>query len=210
MKRIYLYLTWVVFMLFAGLTVTGCGSNDSEGDYETLSVKQFFPVKVIEGQEVQITGTGLNEVTTVIFPGNISVTSFNKTGSGLLNVITPAGVSNGVLSVQAGNNTASAPAQLIVGNPRINAVMPNDEAGIGRELTISGVDMEFYVKVIFPGVNGDIVVEPIHFVRRSTLFIYVNVPPGIADGPARIRLVTLSGKEDLLPEIKLIGDTAAD
>ena len=205
MNRIYFYLTSVVLILLTGLCVTRCGESDSGGKSEELSVKQFFPTKVIEGQEVQITGTGFNEVTSVVFPGNRSVTSFKKTGNGLISVITPSGVSDGILSVQAGDNTASAGIQLTVGNPHINSMMPNDSAGIGRELNISGVDMEFYIKAIFPGIEGDIVVNAIDFTRKSTDFVFVKVPDGIEDGPTRIKLVTVSGREDFTPQIVLIG-----
>ena len=205
MKRIYLYFTTVVFILFIGLSFTACDEDSSEGGSQALSVSQFFPTKLYEGQEVQITGTGLNEVTAVIFPNGKSVSSFTVLGKGLISVITPAGVSNGILSVQAGSNTASANVSATVANPRISSMMPNDEAGIGRELSISGVDMEFYVNAIFPGKAGDIVVNAIEFTRKSTSFVFLNVPEGIESGPARIKLITTSGRVDLLPEITLVG-----
>ena len=186
MKRIYLYFTAVVFILFTGLSVTGCDDDNSGGKSGELSIGQFYPTKVFEGQEVQITGFGLNEVTAVVFPGNISVTSFTKVGNGLINVITPAGVTNGILSVQTANGSASSKVELTTGDPHINSMMPNDEAGIGRELNITGVDMEFYVKAIFPGKDGDIVVNAVDFSRKSTPFIYLNVPDGIASGPGQI------------------------
>ena len=205
MKKVYLYIITVVFILFAGLSLSGCDGSDSGGGAEALSVKQFFPTKVFEGQEVQITGTGLNEATAVEFPGNKVVTSFKKIGNGMIIVTTPSGVSEGILSVQAGGNTSSAKAQLTVGNPRIKSMMPNDEASIGRDLNIAGADMEFYAKAIFPGKEGDIILNASDFVRKSSDFIYLKVPAGIESGPAIIKLVTTSGREDLLPQITLIG-----
>lgn len=80
---------------------------------------------------------------------------------------------------------------------------PGDEAGIGKELAITGTDMEFFVKAIFPGEESDIVVNAIDFTKRSTGYLNVKVPKEIVEGLARIRLVDVSGKEALLPEILL-------
>ena len=209
MKSIYLYITSALFVLFAGLVFTGCEENKDEAAAQGLSIRVYSPIKVVEGQEVIITGTGFKDVNTVVFPGNISVSSFNKVSNNMIKVITPAGVSaaGGDLIVQAGNESATAHIPMTIGNPRIATMVPNDEAGIGREIIISGTDMEFYDRIIFPGKDEDIVVKAIDFERRSSIVIRVKVPAGIADGPARIRIVSFSGKEDLLPEIYLIGKT---
>ena len=204
MKKIYLYLTAVILILAAGLSVTGCDDSNSAGGSTEIAVTHFFPAKVFEGQEVQISGTRLNEATAVVFPDGKSVTALKKTGTGLITVTTPAGVTSGILSVQAGGNTVSSNVQLTVGNPRIKALMPENQARIGQELIITGFDMEFYTKIKFPGKTGDIVVNSTEFNRKSSDFIYVKVPAGIAIGPTRIKLVVTSGREDLLPEINLV------
>ncbi|GHU58383.1 hypothetical protein FACS189411_13730 [Bacteroidia bacterium] len=206
MKNIYLYLSAVFFILFAGLATTGCGDDKDEAGSEGLSIRVFSPIKVVEGQVVDITGTGFNSVSAVVFPGNISVTTIDKVSDNMIRVITPAGISaqGGELIVQAGGESVTSRIPLILGDPKIATMVPSDEAGIGRELVISGTDMEFYDKAIFPGEKGDIVVSGIDLERRSTSLLRVKVPKGIKDGPTRIRLVTVSGKGDLLPEINLI------
>ena len=207
MKSIYLNLTSAFFIIFAGLAISGCGEDNDEAAAQGLSIKVYSPVKVVEGIEVVITGTGLNDVTAVIFPGNISVTSINRVSNNMITVITPVGISaaGGELTLQAGNESVTSPELMTVANPTINTIVPGDEAAEGREIVISGTDMEFYDKMIFPGKKGDIVINAVHFERKSALLIRVKVPEGIVDGPARIRIVSISGKEDLLPEIYLIG-----
>ena len=212
MKSIYLYITSALFVLFAGLVISGCSENKDEVADLGLSIKVYSPIIVVEGQEVVITGTGFNDVTAVVFPGNISITSFNRVSNNMIRVITPAGVSaaGGDLVVQAGNESVAAHIPMTVGTPQIRTMVPNDEAGIGREILISGTDMNFYSKIIFPGKDGDIVIDAIDFDRKSTILIRINVPSGIADGPARIKLITMFGREDLLPEINLIAETYVD
>ncbi len=207
MKRnSFISLIAVFITLCAGVVVSSCDDSKDDALSEGLSIKVYSPTKVIEGQEVVINGTGLDGVTSVVFPGGVSVTAIKAVTSNDIRVIAPAGIAaqGGELTVQAGNQSVTARIPLTVGSPSVATLAPGDKAGIGDELIITGTDMEFFEKAIFPGDKGDVVVNAIDFNRKSTGFIKLNVPEGTKNGTAQIRLVSCANKEVLLPALNFI------
>jgi hypothetical protein len=202
----FIYPIVVCFAFFMGAAVSSCNDNKGDALSAGLSIKIFSPTKVVEGQEVMITGTGLDGVTSVVFPGGVSVTAIKVVTSNDIRVITPAGISpeGGELTVQAGNESVTARVPVTIGNPSAATLSPSDKAAISEELTITGTDMEFFEKAIFPGEEDDMTVTAIDFVRKSTSLLKLKVPAGIKGGMAHIRLVTCGGKDVLLPELELI------
>ena len=81
------------FALLANVALTSCGETIDTDANDVLVVKSVLPTKVIEGQVVTITGTGLEKATAVVFPGNVTAKDIVKVGSGYISVTTPAGVS---------------------------------------------------------------------------------------------------------------------
>ena len=81
------------FALLANVALTSCGETIDTDANDVLVVKSVLPTKVIEGQVVTITGTGLEKATAVVFPGNVTAKDIVKVGSGYFSVPTPAGVS---------------------------------------------------------------------------------------------------------------------
>ncbi|MDR1368633.1 MAG: DUF5121 domain-containing protein [Dysgonamonadaceae bacterium] len=205
-KNSFIYLIAVFFAFLAGVAVSSCEDSKDDATSEGLSIKVFSPTKIIEGQEVMITGTGLDEVTSVVFPGGVNVTTIKMITPNDIRVIAPAGISpeGGELTVQAGNRSVTARIPITVGSPSVATLAPGDQAGIGSELIITGADMEFFEKAIFPGTEGDVTVAAIDFIRKSTNILRLRVPAGIKSGLTRIRLVTCGAKEVLLPELELI------
>ena len=200
------YLITVIFALFAGLTFSSCDNSKDDELSEGLSIKVFTPTKIIAGQEVMITGSGLGDVTSVVFPGGVSTTNIEVISHNDIRVIAPAGIAaeGGQLVVHAGDQSVTARVPVTIGKPAVATLSPNDEASVGTELIITGSDMEFFKKAIFPGKDGEITVEAIDFIRKSTDLLRIKVPAGIEGGPARIRLVTCADEEILLPELKLV------
>lgn len=206
MKRLYFYLS-TLFCIFAlGLSTVACSEDDEFGAYEGLSVKVYSPTKVIPGQEVVISGTGLDLVTSVVFPGEVATSSIEVVNAGMIKVITPAGIdaNGGELTVKTESDQVTARVPMTIGNPKISIMNPSDKANVNDELTITGTDMEFFSKAYFPGEDGnDVVVNAIDFNRKSTSQLRLSVPRGIAEGLAAIRLETCDGKQYTLPEIEL-------
>lgn len=206
MKRLYFYLS-TLFCIFAlGLSMSACSEEDELGANEGLSIKVYSPTKVIPGQEVVISGTGLDFATSVVFPGEVTTSDIEVINAGMIKVTTPAGIdaNGGELVVNTETETATARVPMTVGNPNIGIMNPTDKANVGDEITITGTDMEFFTKAYFPGEEGeDVVVNAIDFNRKSTSQLRLSVPRGIAEGMAAIRLETCDGKQYTLPEIEL-------
>ena len=195
------------FALLANVALTSCGETIDTDANDVLVVKSVLPTKVIEGQVVTITGTGLEKATAVVFPGNVTAKDIVKVGSGYISVTTPAGVSaeGGTVIVEADGETAESVMALTLGDPTPSTVAPLDkEIQINECLEVYGKDLEFITKAYFPGEGGkDIVVPAGEFKRKATGSLYIYSPMGIQAGPARIVLEDCSGKKYTLPEVTL-------
>lgn len=199
-------LTYILCLAAACLVMPSC-DNDNEQDVSSeLSVKVFSPVKVVPGQEVIISGTGLDRAETVIFPGNVKVPVASHTGSGTITVVTPDGLASegGELQVEAEGKTVSASVPLSVGNPAVSVLSPFEEITAGDELTIVGEDLEFIREAVFPSKDGGITVKALDFARKATSQLRIKVPIGITEGLSAISLVTVGGRTLLTPEITLV------
>ena len=207
MKKHILYLVAVCFSLLSSVALTSCGDDDEVSANDVLAVKSVLPLKVMEGQEVTITGTGLEKATSVVFPGNVTVTNINKVGNGYISVIAPAGISadGGVVTVEADGESAESAMTLSVGKPEPLRVAPLDkEVKINECVEVYGSDLEFITKAYFPGKDGNtIAVEATDFKRKATGSLFIYSPMGIKAGPAQVVLEDCSGKRYTLPEVTL-------
>ena len=195
------------FALLANSALISCGKTDETDANDALVVKSVLPMKVMEGQVVTITGTGLEKATTVVFPGNVPVKNITKVGNGYISVVTPAGIAaeGGAVTVEADGESAQSVMALTVGKPQPATVAPLDkEIQINECVEVYGKDLEFITKAYFPGEDGqDIVVPATDFRRKATGSLFIYSPMGIKAGPARIVLEDCSGKNYTLPEVML-------
>lgn len=207
MKKNIIHLMSAGLALLSGLAVASCNNQDIVDANDVLVVKSVLPTKVIEGQIVTITGTGLEKATSVVFPGNISVSEITKVGNGYISVTTPAGVSadGGKVTVEADDGSAESAMTLTVGNPQPSRVAPLDkEIKINECVEVYGSDLEFITKAYFPGADGnEIVVDASVFKRKATGSLYIYSPMGIKAGPAQVVLEDCGGKKYTLPEVTL-------
>ena len=203
---IYLLLASGLALLANGM-LTSCEKTDGKDANDVLVVKSVLPTKVMEGQVVTITGIGLENATSVIFPGHVAATGITKVGDGYISVVTPAGISaeGGPVTVEAGGESAQSLMTLTVGSPQPSTVAPLDkEIQINECLEVYGKDLEFITKAYFPGEDGkDIVVPAADFKRKATGSLNIYSPMGIQAGPARVVLEDCSGKKYTLPEVTL-------
>lgn len=207
MKKHSLYLLAAGFALLSNVALTSCDDNDDFSANDVLEVKSVLPTKVMEGQVITITGTGLDKAAAVVFPGNVTVTDITKVGNGYITVVTPAGVSaeGGAVTVKANDESAESTMALTLGKPQVTRVAPQDaEVKINECVEVYGSDLEFITCAHFPGANGeDIVVNAENFRRKSTNALYIYSPMGIAAGAASISIEDCSGAKTVLPEITL-------
>lgn len=207
MKKYSLYLLAAGFAMLSNAGLTSCNEDDVVNVNDMLAVKSVLPTKIIEGQVVTITGTGLDKATAVVFPGNVAVNDITKVGNGYISVVTPAGVSaeGGALTVEANGESAESAMALAIGKPEPVRVAPIDkEIQINECVEVYGTDLEFITRAYFPGEDGnEIVVNAESFKRKSTGALYIYSPMGVAAGPAVITVEDCSGKRYSLPEVTL-------
>lgn len=207
MKKHIIYLLASGFTLLSNMALTSCSDDDATDANDVLAVKSVLPTKVMEGQVVTITGTGLEKATSVVFPGNVSVTDITKVGNGYISVVTPADISaeGGTVIVEANGESAESVMTLTVGKPAVSRVAPLDkEIKINECVEVYGSDLEFITKAYFPSENGeDIVVNASDFKRKATGSLYIYSPMGIKAGSAQVVLEDCSGKKYVLPEVTL-------
>lgn len=194
--------------MLSGMALTTSCSDDNEANAnDVLTVKSVLPTKVMEGQVVTITGTGLEKATSVVFPGNVAVDDISKISNGYITVTTPTGIAaeGGTITVKAVDESAESVMMLTVGQPEIVRVAPLDmEIKINECVEVYGTDLEFITKAYFPSEDGrDITVEASDFKRKSTGSLYIYSPMGVKAGPARVVLEDCSGAKYTLPEVTL-------
>ena len=195
------------FALLANMALTSCGKTVDTDVNDVLVVKSVLPTKVMEGQVVTITGTGLEKATAVVFPGNVPVKDITKVGNGYISVVTPAGIAaeGGTVTVEADGESARSVMALTVGKPQPSTVAPLDkEIQINECVEVYGKDLEFITKAYFPGKDGqDIAVPASDFKRKATGSLFIYSPMGIQAGPAQVVLEDCSGRKYTLPEVTL-------
>ena len=202
MKNIKLYMALFV-TLFMSVMLTGCKDDASSSGESGLSVKVFAPTRVMPGQKVVITGTGLADVTSVNF-GSAQATNIRMISPNDIEVTAPAGLpaEGGELTVNTASGSATASEAFTVGSPRPRSFDPADEVGPGELLKIVGSDMQFIEKVLFLDEDGnDIEVKALDFVRKAEASVQVKVPKGVAEGEGTVRVVAVDGSVITVPAI---------
>ena len=194
MKKIIFYF---VAILFAGIGFASCSDEDNLSD-EQLSVATFYPDIFMEGTEVTITGTAMNEVTDVVFPGGVSATSIESVDSRTLIVKAPAGASEtgAPLVIKANGAEISSRQVIRKAHPTVLRYNPVDAATYS-DLSIEGTDLLLVDVVTFD--NGEDVwsVQALDFVRKSNSSVKVYLPKETPLGDAVNVSVTFKNGESL-------------
>ena len=214
MKNKISYL-WIITAIIHMFFFAAC-EDDTEQDQTTgLTLKAYSPTVVMAGGEMVITGSGLNQVNSIFFPGNIEVTDFEVVTSNQIKVIIPSGIDEegGFLQIASADKTIESSVTMRLAKPELKSMDPGDEVKTGQELTFKGVDLECIKQVIFPAkTEGQhIVIKAIDFIRKASDNLKVKVPAGIKNGMNRITLVATDGTTLTSEKIKLVpSETGGD
>ena len=206
MKNVFKYLgIFLTVALAAGFTACN-PTEENESAEAGLGIKVFFPTKVIAGQEVTINGTGLSDVTEIIFPDNVSVKEFTHAGDGMIRVIAPAGIAadGGNIIVRSAEDEAISPLPLTLGKVSISGFskQPGDTLQGGEQLTIYGKDLEFLNKIEVLDPDGNpVLIEDKSFYRKGTSSIVITMPQEIYTGVYTGILYSCDGQKYSLPEL---------
>lgn len=114
-------------------------------------VTAVSPTPVKAGAVLTLTGTDLDLVKSILFPGNTKVETFITKVAGSITLTVPNNAQDGKLKLTALSlveTEVSTPITMVV--PAITAISPNP-AKNGGELTITGTDLDLATEVLFGG-----------------------------------------------------------
>ena len=211
MRRI-LYIQLIIAISCLG-SLVGCQDNSTEESANQLCIKAFSPTVVMEGAEMTIMGSCLEQVNGIVFPGNIKVSDFSIVTQNQIRLTITSGIQaeGGHLQLVSEDGFIESTTTMRVAKPEIKSMLPGDEVGVGQELTIKGVDLEYTQQVIFPSKNEgkDIIIEAIDFLRKAPESIKVTVPNDAKMGEYSIKLIALNGETTLTEPITISNSAAS-
>ena len=206
MKKIFNHIGMVLSVALLGLVAACTPKEINEMDAAGLSVKVFFPTKVVAGQPMTVNGTGMADVREVVFPGGVSVTNLEHVGNGMIRLAAPAGIAStgGKLVVRTADDEAESKEDVTVGNTVVSGFskMDGEELTGGEQLTVFGTDLEFICRAELFDMDGNpLFLEDEVFYRKGTSTVILNIPEKILEGAWIGKLYTYDGKEIPLPEL---------
>lgn len=208
MSKITSYNRLIVFILGVFYLV-GCQDSSIEDAVPGLTIKAFSPTVVMSGAEMTIVGHSLDQVSTIVFPGNIEITDFEVVTVNQITVSIPSDIpaEGGHLQLVSNNKTVKSKVAMRVAKPEIKSLLPGDEVGIGGQLKIKGVDLEYTKQIVFPAeTEGEVVtVEVMDFLRKASEDIKFTVPSGVKTGDITITLIAQNGESVVSQAIKVTG-----
>jgi hypothetical protein len=168
-------------------TITFSDGADWELEWEQpISVKNATYISanktdVKEGEVIEYTGTNLQLIEAVIFPGNIEVTDLTVSANGTkLSVAVPVGTCNGNVTMRQYNATTLDAGSITVPTISISSVSPTRDLEVGQTVTISGAMLNYVSEVQLPG--GDVLYKGQFSVNNAGSALTFTVPATMVDG----------------------------
>ncbi|MCQ2146585.1 MAG: IPT/TIG domain-containing protein [Bacteroidales bacterium] len=182
MKKIFKLLGICLSVVLMGAASVACAPEDLKESADLgLTVKVFFPTKVVAGQPMTINGSGFTAATEIVFPGNVSVTSFERVSNDMIRVIAPAGISadGGKIIVKTNDAEAESIEELTIGKTVVTGYSkePGEKITGGEQLTIYGVDLEFITAVELLDSEGEpLFINHENFYRKGSSSVVIYIP----------------------------------
>lgn len=194
--------------LLGGLCLSAC-SEDELNASQNLSIASFYPTIVMEGTEVEVTGTAMSQVMEVVFPGGVSSTEVTVVDDRLLKVVAPAGVSDepSSLVLKTTEEEVASRQTIRKANPVFGSYVYSDNEGAatGSELTISGSDLLLVDAVKLWKGEEEVVIPALLMTRKSNDAIKFVVPVDTPVGSdINVTLVFKNASTFDLPTLEVI------
>ena len=206
MKKIFAYFGYVLSVALVG-ALTACNPQEAVNeDTAALSIKTFFPAKVVTNQPMTVSGNGMDAVREVVFPGGVSVTSLEHVGDGMIRLTAPAGIASGggPLTVRSADEEAVSRFDLTVGHPVVTGYSKQEGETIefGELFTIYGKDLEFLssLELLDAEGNPNVIPESL-FYRKGTSSVVVKIPQNTFEGTFPGKVNSIDGQSFAIPEL---------
>ncbi len=194
MKKIFYIL--IASIALAGFTACNNGDDLSTNQYKGgINLNAFGPSPVIRGGEIRFVGSGMDQVTKVIFPTNIEVTDIRVINSEEIRVTVPAeDVEPGILELVTPKGSLFTQSELTYTEPILLNSFSPATVKPGEVLTIKGDYLNLMHGVIF---NDEVYVYETEFLEHSRYTIKVTVPAEAQTG--RIGITDATSDEVEMP-----------
>ena len=206
MKKIFAYFGYVLSVALVG-ALTACNPQEVVNeDTAALSIKTFFPAKVVTNQPMTVNGNGMDEVREVVFPGGVTVTNLEHVGDGMIRLTAPSGIAaeGGPLTVRSADGEAVSRFPLTVGNPVVTGYSKQEGETVefGELFTIYGKDLEFLSSLELLDADGNPCIIPESmFYRKGTSSVVVKIPQNTFEGTFPGKVNSIDGKSFAIPEL---------
>ena len=206
MKKIFAYFGYVLSVALVG-ALTACNPQEVVNeDTATLSIKTFFPAKVVANTPMTVNGNGMDAVREVVFPGGVSVTNLEHVGDGMIRLNAPAGIAaaGGPLTVRSADGEAESRFPLTVGNPVVTGFSKHEGETVefGELFYLYGKDLEFLSSLELLDAEGKPYVIPESlFYRKGTSSVVVKIPQNTFEGTFPGKVNSIDGKSFAIPEL---------
>ena len=206
MKKIFAYFGYVLSIALVG-ALTACNPQEVVNeDTATLSIKTFFPAKVVANTPMTVNGNGMDAVREVVFPGGVSVTNLEHVGDGMIRLTAPAGIAaaGGPLTVRSADEEAVSRFDLTVGNPSVSGYSKTEGESVefGELFYIYGKDLEFIssIELLDAEGNPNVIPESM-FYRKGTSQVILKIPQNTFEGTFPGKVNTVNGQSFAIPEL---------
>lgn len=207
----YKTLTFFLFVcLSLGILLTACQKDDDEAVPDGVQLLSFGPSPALRGDELRFIGHNLDQVTAIVLPQNVRLTSFDSQSSTELTITIPEETVNGlvVLETPAGNITSKS--QLTISEPITISSFTPQEARPGDKITISGTYLNLVQSVIF---SDNKIVGDTAFITHEQGKIELTIPLDAQSGPitvsnGAIDPIRVRSEQDLIVTLPVITEFA--
>ncbi len=173
------FIYYLVALLVISVSSVSC-SDDETMDERSLAIMAFYPTIVLDNVEVTITGSAMETVDQVVFPGGVIVNDVVHVDNQTIKVLAPAGVSEEEtpLTLKAGEAEVTSRQTIRRATPVFTFFQFAESSGAvaGTGMAINGNDLLLVEKVIFTLGESSSKVEAMDFIRKSNSAVKVIIP----------------------------------
>ncbi|MCG6187248.1 glycan-binding surface protein [Maribellus maritimus] len=176
----------LLFLTLASVTilpmVTSCDKED-ENEISGVVLESFGPMPIARGAELVFIGYNLNQVSAVVLPSNIEVTSFNEKTSDLLTLTIPQDAVEGLITLKTPQGDITTKTPITYSEPISIDNFSPVSLKAGQEITISGDYLNLVKEIIF---TDRIAVGDTAFTSQSRKELKLVVPQEAQTGKIAI------------------------
>lgn len=198
MKNSYFIFIQIFLLISGTIFLAACNDEIESRQGREVNRVSIIPNPAEIGQKISINGPNFKNANSIIFPGNIEVTSFENIGEHQIKVNVPQGaVSGGNIIVNLPDGDFTLPLEFRLLKPKVTGAYAKSGApniGPHETLIIVGEDLINVVEIVFPG-EAQATVSEMSFTRKGNEEIIVVVPGGTEKTVGAMKLRTKYGQE---------------